>query len=788
MKIIEKVNSLFGVDLKASIHPNPKLKGVESTIEFEHTSNIAIDPEDVIAWLVTQLNANGTLYLENVARQYMRVLGAIPAKLQIPLSFDVRSVFTCHTPDELNAYWDIFRAASNYKQVNSSTSGMFSAGMGCYMRYLQHLSDASWHKVSWQKPRDSEEAQPVYTKAKGTTNSVQQVDFTRPELCAQTCPLTCTIKGQAVSLDKSNWSHLLVAITEWFIADDNPNLKSLNNKPLRGSKIFFSPTKANRGRSVLLSNGKWVYTNYDPVVAVTVIKKLCLHCGLDINNVVITYEPKCGKPMQSMGTHINSANVIMVAPPKPVFNSRVVEQLTDVLSSHFANGFRIKSPIEMARFRLFAAEDLDEELRLSDEELKSYIMVCGTTFKDKVYAVSTQAKERIKKLVEDYFAKGAQAIFFSEFYAKNENWLFESSVVSEDMLINILRRLFPQLSFTQTCFGYTDASVFSVLESEILRVWGDEVLLSYGQLAERLRYIPLERIKNALGQNGDFIWSFVETFSHVSRIDITNEERESIREAAVRECNVRGYASISDLPFGEIMERNHELSITAVHTAVYRICLSDKFDKRGKIVFRKGDTIDALTIMKKYCQSIDKCLLDDLLAYEEELTGEVHRWIPMEAGNAVLVRIDKDAYVAEKYVHFNVDVIDEAIGLFVKGDYLPLKSFTALGAFPNCGQTWNLFLLESYSRRFSRSFRFDTPSFNSRNAGAVIRKSCNMDYTEIMADAVANANVTLKDTAVGKFLYENGYRGKSTTAKVSEIIDKAKAIRQRVEDVLVYIR
>ena len=480
-----------------------------------------------------------------------------------------------------------------------------------------------------------------------------------------------------------------------------------------------------------------------------------------------------------MQTYTRPANVVPAAPPKPALDPEVIEKLTDVLSSHFANGYRLNSPIEMARFRSFAAEDLGEELTLTDEELKRHIAACGTTFDGKVYAVSAQAKERIKGLAEDYFADGAQVIFFAEFYAKNENWLFEASVVSEDMLIDILRRLFPKLSFTQTYFGYTDASVFAALEGEILRVWGDDVLLTYGQLAERLRYIPLERIKSLLGQNGDFIWSSVETFSHVSRIEITDEERQAIREAALRECNARGYASITDLPFGEIEERNYELSITAVHNAVYRICLSDKFDKKGKIVARKGDVFDALTIMKKYCRTIDKCSLDDLLTYEKELTGEVHRWIPMEAGNTVLVRIDKNTYVADRYVHFNADIIDEAIGLFVKGDYLPLKSFTTFGAFPDCGQTWNLFLLESYCRRFSRKFRFDTPSVNSRNAGAVIRKSCGMDYTEIMTDAVANADVPLKDTAVGKFLYESGYTGRSTTAKVNEIIDKAKAIRER---------
>ena len=345
------------------------------------------------------------------------------------------------------------------------------------------------------------------------------------------------------------------------------------------------------------------------------------------------------------------------------------------------------------------------------------------------------------------------------------------------MLIAMLRKLFPKHSFTQTYFGYTDVSIFTVLEREILRVWSNDIMLTYDQLAERLPYIPLGRIKSALAQNGDFIWNSVEAFSHISRIEITDDECVAIQTVAIRECDAHAYVSITDLPFGEIEERNDGLSITALHNAVYRICLSDKFDKKGKIVTRKGDSFNALTIMKEYCQTIDKCSLDDLLSYEQELTGEVHRWIPMEAGNTVLVRIDKESYVADRFVRFNSALIDEAIELVVKGTHLPLKSFTTFGAFPDCGQTWNLFLLESYCRRFSQKFRFDSLSTNSKNVGAVIRKSCAMDYVEIMTHAVTNADVPLINAAVGRFLVDNGYTGRSTNAKISEIIVKAKTIR-----------
>ena len=849
MNRIDMINSLLVDDLRASPSQKTELEEVESVIEFEHTSKSAIDPKEVIAWLVTQPNANGTLYLENVVRQYMSALRASPAKLQIPSTSNVRSVFTCHTPDELNAYWDIFRAAPNYQQVNSSTSGMFSAGMGCYMRYLQHLQDernvknsdivqlieshnlefmdkrdsggafwviggtellptmlkfqdsgflftfkvgggrsseyrdAWWYRssemISGQKTKESEEIQTVYTEPKENTYSVQQVDFTRPGLCAQTRPLTCTIKGQTVVLSKQNWSQLFVAITEYFLAEDSPNLESLDRKPLYGRKPFLLSRKADSGVCSLLSNGKWIYNNYNPQTIVSILKNLCQHCGVDLNDVIITYEPKYGKNTQSVQTYAFPVNVLPVPSSVPVLDLAIVEKLTGVLSSHFTNGYRISSPIEMARFRSFAAEDLKEEITLTDEELKSYITACGTAFDGKIYAVSTQVKERIRDIAKEYFADGAQIIFFAEFYAKNESWLFEASIVSEDMLIEILRRLFPKLSFTQTYFGYIDSSVVTALEKEILRVWGDDVLLTYGQLAERLKYTPLERIKSALAQNNDFIWSSVETFSHVNQIKITDEERQIIRDATMRECNVLGYASIADLPFDEIKERHHELSITAVQNAIYRICLSDKFDKKGKIITRKGDVIDALTIMKEHCRSINKCSLDDLLAFEKELTGDVQRWITMEAGNTVLVRIDKNTYLADKYLHFNTDIIDKTIDLFVEGDYLPLKSFTTFGAFPDCGETWNLFILESYCRRFSRKFRFDTPSINSRNAGAVIRKSCDMTYAQIMTDAVVNTDVSLKTTAVSNFLYDCGYIARRNIAKANEIIDKAKAIRER---------
>jgi hypothetical protein len=693
----------------------------------------------------------------------------------------------------LNKYPVIYkRVFASLNEMNKSQqSGVTAVAIYDYINHVARCADVEdiLNNASWAKCKDNKKyvfSEEVVTWKIVVDNTAetaerhskwQRVDFSQPELCTETRPLACTISGQPIEPSKWNWSQLLVAITEWLISSGNIKFLSLLSEPIYGRNNFLMLEKAENGTCAQLSNGKWIYTNYNSRNIITIIKTLCQYCGVDLDAVDIIYEPKDDASVKTAQSHSDSTSSTVVIPLRS-FDPLIVKRLTNILTTRFSNGYRLNSSIETARFRSFALEDFGEELTLSDDELKTYIAACGTAHEGKVYAVSGKTKERIKELAENYFADGAQAIFFAEFYIKNENWLFGKSVISEDMLIGILRKLFPKLSFTQTYFGYTKASVLSVLESEILRVWGDSTLMSYDQLATRLQYVPLKRIKNALSQNADFIWNSVGTFSHVSQIEITEKERNAIRKAITEECDVHGYASIIDMPLKETKEHNHELSTNAIHNAVHRICLADKFDKKGKIITRKGDVFDALTVMKEYCRTIDRCSIEDLFKFEKRLTGEVHYWMPMEAGNAVLIRINKNTYVADRYVHFDIELADEAIALIVKNDYLPLQSFTTFGTFPDCGQIWNLFLLESYCRRFSREFRFDVLSVNSMNAGAVIRKSCSLDYIEIMTDAVVNSNVPLKSTTISHFLLDRGYIGRKNTAKVNNIIEKAKIIRK----------
>jgi hypothetical protein len=460
---------------------------------------------------------------------------------------------------------------------------------------------------------------------------------------------------------------------------------------------------------------------------------------------------------------------------------QLAEIIRRIMLAHFPNGFKVDSPIELFRFRRFAAEDFGEEISLGDEELMTSISTCGTPFDGKVYVISNEIRSRVQSQIDSAISEGAEIIFYNPFYTLYEEWLFAGKVISEEMLKDLLVKLYPNYTYKTHYFSpkVRNGRELTKIRSEIMRVWGSDVVLSYEQLSERLPYIPPDKIKYALAQDGNFFWNSREVYTQIDKVEVSDEERAAIDQYVAVACRTEGYASLNDVPLGEIKERNYELTLSAIQSAIYEIVLAHKYDRRGKIITRKGDKLDALTIIKEHCRTLDKCSLQDLLDFERELTGESHRWIPMEAGYSVMVRVDEDNYVAEKYVHFDVDATDGVLDLFVPGDYLPLKSVTTFATFQYCGHAWNLFLLESYCWRFSNRFRLEVLAVNSKNAGVIVRKSSRLSYFQIMADAISRSGIPLEKTAIEEYLCRNGYISRRSYAKVDELIEQAKAIRER---------
>ncbi|MCL1988674.1 MAG: hypothetical protein FWG64_12015 [Firmicutes bacterium] len=186
-------------------------------------------------------------------------------------------------------------------------------------------------------------------------------------------------------------------------------------------------------------------------------------------------------------------------------------------------------------------------------------------------------------------------------------------------------------------------------------------------------------------------------------------------------------------------------------------------------------------IILEYCKISEHFTLDELLAYEQERTGEIHTRRMAELAAAMLIRTDKTVYIIDSLLHFDCAFIDYEIKKFIlttahNKRYLLLKAFDNFENFPECGKPWNLFLLESYCRRFSKMFCIKEQAINSNNLGVVAFCDSNLDYIDIMADAVFEKNVPLQASEVNKFLFKSGYIKKPKTSSVEDIIMRARKL------------
>ena len=118
-----------------------------------------------------------------------------------------------------------------------------------------------------------------------------------------------------------------------------------------------------------------------------------------------------------------------------------------------------------------------------------------------------------------------------------------------------------------------------------------------------------------------------------------------------------------------------------------------------------------------------------------------------------MIRVDKEHFVSDSEISFDIEATDNALLLFVSKDVIPLKAVTSFSSFPYIsGYPWNLYLLESYCKRFSRLFNCQCLSVNSRNVAAIFRRSSGfMDYIDVLANAVAASNVELDIKIVGAY-------------------------------------
>ena len=453
-------------------------------------------------------------------------------------------------------------------------------------------------------------------------------------------------------------------------------------------------------------------------------------------------------------------------------------ELREILETNFKYGYRDGSIIDRTKLNGFAEKS--GLVLPNDSILNKWLIEEGVFSNGKYYFISKQLSDSVYNLFDKAFSSGAQVVYFDTLFEIYFDELNENGIASSELLKGI---------FEKTNKVYTvrrnyatsilkDMGELPVFEKEFSRVWGDNIVLNYEKLYERLPYVPQEKIRFYLSRSESFVWNANEEFACIDKICIDDASKQEIMSFVQKQCAKNGFVSINDLPTERIAAEYFELSPFAIQQAVYFLLLKDSFSINGKLISCEGNSADLETMAQNYCASKNECTFDEINEYVSSISGESNRQLSFKAAYEQLVRIDKDHFVSENQVIFDIDEIDKAISKFFVRDYLPLQDVISFVMFPYCGHAWNRFLLESFCFRFSKKFSLLLKSFNNKNAGVIIKKESNLNYNEVLIDAIAHSGMKFDVEIIGDYLYNNGYIAKKRLGNMPELIAQAQEIKE----------
>lgn len=447
--------------------------------------------------------------------------------------------------------------------------------------------------------------------------------------------------------------------------------------------------------------------------------------------------------------------------------------------SRFEYGFK-DDGVEIYRFRASYEEVNGMDCPLDDGILLDSIREMGFEFDGKIYLIADDSMKIIVDQINDYKNQGINIVYYESLYDLKSYEYFDAKIVSADMLKAVIKYLMPQFRYKSNYFALPSErqTELELIRNDIIRVWGGKTLQTFDELSLKLPLIPMDKIKFTLAQQSAFVWNSAETYMQAEWFEADEEEVVCLADYIDEQCEENGGVSLDEIPFDRLIEANPEISETALYTCFCKL-VENRFDRNARMLTRKGASKDTYTVVIEFCRKHDKCTYDSLEYIAKQVTGTIRRPDIIEAANAVMVRVDKNDFIADRFIQFDTDLIDAALDYVVTNDFIGMREITTFSMFPFCGYGWNLYLLESYCRRFSKKYKYETRRANSSNSGAIVIKTCSLNYHGIMTQAVARSGRELQQNEVFDFLTEAGYMERKKYSDIDSLINEAAQLRER---------
>lgn len=390
--------------------------------------------------------------------------------------------------------------------------------------------------------------------------------------------------------------------------------------------------------------------------------------------------------------------------------------------------------------------------------------------------VEKHVAKKIIEYIEEYFEK-QDVLFYDVLFANFKDTL-KSYIYSAEMLVEYMKATFEgtPLYFENKYFSYrTNAkpNITSEVESYLINT---DRPCSYDEIYSNLSHLSRNDVYSVLHYNNPEIMGNSKTeyfhldVAHISEYDkmvFTNICETLLKDSNYITCNEIIY-NIGQVDGGLLEKLEAKFSMLGIRR-ILTYYLRTKYDVMTGVITRKGEQMTIAEVFTEFARShnhFTTANVQDIADY----TGTVPYW---EVVHQNSIRINRDEFVSEDAIDFDIEAIDSAIAFYCD-DYLPLGEVVEFMRFPVCGYPWNTYLLQQYVYRFSELFKLEFLGFAKCSAsGLIVKKQIGYpDFNSIIIDELARTNIIVKDDALD-YLCKRGFIIDRRYKKVEELLKKA---------------
>ena len=460
-----------------------------------------------------------------------------------------------------------------------------------------------------------------------------------------------------------------------------------------------------------------------------------------------------------------------------IANQDTVKRFKYIIEENFSNGVR-DDVIDINKILRIFSDYYPGEIIFRDRLVEIIHTTCIEN-SGRFYFFSDDRIDTIQCFLDEILRKSPIA-YYSAVYQKHLDFFYRMHIYSSEVMKKTLQ------IYDQRHFHFPDfCSNIKLprLENEVAKIFDSlNYPLSIDDLLKKLPYVPAEKIVAVLAESQNYFVSYKRNYINVANIQFDLSEIELAKNKIFQYVDSAGFANLDDLDFSSNCALNLNLAEKDLKNIIYEKFFALSFIKRGNKIFKKtvsspkNDSLTLFDRLRNFVAKQNELSVKKLFAVAQRLG--IDSTFALSVACEKMIRVDKNFLVKDSLVNFDVDKIDCALADFVQNKIIPLPAVTSFSCFPQVeNYSWNLFLLESFLRKFSKKYVFRSTGINSSNTGGIYPKFMKFaDFLEVQVAAVIQENVPLKKFDIENFLVEQGYRTKRLSKVTEKIIRRAQEI------------